>query len=149
MYKRVGLYEDEQSTIYLVPLGETAKNKYDKEIDAVLVISSPYTDEELYQKVMEAFELCYSLVPEEGNVATPLEKLLKIKGYKKATRNKKYVSLYWNNQDGYSVTPTKKDSYGAYDDLLDHSFSLGKKPAYGDFARAIREALGLSTVVDS
>ncbi len=145
MYKRVGLYEDEKSNLYLVPLGETAVNRYDKEIDAIVFVNYPYTDEELYRKIREAFERCYSIIPDEGNLPTPLEKLFKVKGYKKATRNKKYVSLYWNNEDGYSVTPTKKDSYGAYDHLLDHTFELGREPTSDAFARAIHDALCLST----
>ena len=115
------------------------------DINLAFQLKSPYTDEELEKSISKALVQCFRLKPNEDIKETVIERFLKIKGYSKAVNERRFVSLFWNVDEGYIVTPTKKVPRQGYVHINDKALKLGLKPRMGEISLAIRQAIKLST----
>ena len=145
LYKNVSIYADTSDNLIIIPTGNSEKWGGAVDIDLAFQLNSPYTDEELEESINKALVQCFSLKPNEDIKETVIERFLKIKGYSKAVKERRFVSLFWNVNEGYIITPTKKVPRQGYVHINDKSFRLGLKPQMGEIGLAIREAMKLST----
>ena len=60
-YRIVNIYIDEADNLYFIPTGQCEKWGGTMDIDIVIQLSSPYSDEELFGELMRSMELCYSI----------------------------------------------------------------------------------------
>jgi hypothetical protein len=96
--------------------------------------------------VYDTFDKCYSAIPDINSKRTVIEKHLNIRGYTKATLNKKLVSIKWENEKGYSIRPSIRSKRGVYEYLpLNKHINLGFDIKKGQLAEAIKDAIELST----
>jgi len=95
----------------------------------------------------KGFNLCYSKKTDSDfPKVTALEKYLNIKGYAKAVVDKKVVSLHWNNDEGYMVTPTTKIPKKGYVKQKENAINLGRKLKSYELAEALQTAMNLSKI---
>lgn len=59
-------------------------------------------------------------------------------------KGRRCIDLYWDETDGYIVTPTEKRPKEGYIYMEDHVINLGKEFEPGQLAKALREAMALS-----
>jgi hypothetical protein len=142
--KTVSIYFDtENNNLYFIPFGPHEKFGV-MQIDIVNELTYPYSDEEIEEVAFKTLNQCHTLLPSEDK-RTPLEKHLKIRGLVKATKNKKSVSLDWEKEKGYIVTPFKKVGRGGYLALKSENWIyLGHELQTGQLAKAIKKAIELS-----
>lgn len=145
-FKNVRIYYDVKGTIYLIPTGISRKFNVPMDIHIVNTLVQPITEDELDALLYKTLDQCYSLYPEEDSIS-PIERFLKVRGYSKAVKDKKYVSLGWNTFEGYSVTPTQrskgKKGY-VHLESLTKTFTL--EPGKGQLARAVLQAIDESRI---
>ena len=78
---------------------------------------------------------------------TAIEKILGIKGYSKAVKNKKLVLVDWDIDEGYTVTPTEKIPRRGYVHLIELAKKLPLDCSKNRLAEAVIEAFHLSKIV--
>ena len=142
-YKTVSVYIDENDNIIAIPVGESEKYGL-MGIDIVFSLSSPYSDEQLEQLLLEAMKKCYFQKADDSSGVSPLEKFLKVKGYAKAVKNKRLISFDWFKDEGYIVIPTEKKPRYGFVNIDDKSIRLGTEFKSGMLANAFREAMKIS-----
>ncbi|AIQ49126.1 hypothetical protein R70723_26875 [Paenibacillus sp. FSL R7-0273] len=86
-----------------------------------------------------------TLTPEEVGL-TPLEKYIGVKGYAKAVKGRKCIDFSWRINEGYSITPTKREKMG-FVSIKDKRIDLGEKIVPGKLYRALIEAIEQSAVL--
>lgn len=145
LYKDVLIYADPNDNLIILPTGDSPKRGVTVGLDLVFQILSPYSDVELENVIYQTLDLCFSMIPNDDDKSTPIEKFLKIKEYSKAVKGRRFISLSWNVDEGYIITPTKKVPRQGYCFIEDRAIRLGMNPNEGEIARAIREAMKLST----
>lgn len=146
-YRVVFIYADARDNLFIVPTGE-AKRLYGgtMEIELIKHLPYPYRDEEVEEALVEAMKLCFTKDPDDApGYRTAIEKYLNIKGYAKAVKDKKLIEFHWDIDDGYSVIPSQKIPKQGYIDLTDKTIWLGKEIKKGELARALKEAMEIST----
>lgn len=107
-------------------------------IDVVKEVENPNSEEQIESALEYVFQKCHSLTPVENDI-TPLEKYLGVKGYEKAIKGTKLVIYSCDREEGYSLTPTKKQK--GFDFLDDKKIHLGHEIIKGNLAKALREAI--------
>lgn len=144
-FKNVTVYIDKSEDILIVPCGIWPAHNITAEISNIVELKHPYTLEQLQFALEEGLQLCYSQnVDSDFPKVTSLEKYLNVKGYKKAIKNKKVVSLFWNKEDGYQVTPTTYADKKGFVHQEENTIILGAKPASLGIAEAVVKAITLS-----
>ncbi|RCX07643.1 hypothetical protein DFR58_1503 [Anaerobacterium chartisolvens] len=145
-YKCVSVYADPNNNLIIIPNGQSQKwGGATAEIDIVNEILVPYSDDDLEKALINAMELCYSKDPDADGDISPIAKHLKVKGYSKAVKNKRYICFRWDIDDGYYLIPTEKVPKRGYVHQEDKIIMLGKNIEYGKLAQAVKEALNLAT----
>jgi hypothetical protein len=138
-YKQVDIYVDPSKRLILIANGIIEKwGGIIANIDIVKEVEVPYSDEQIETSLEYVFQKCHSLTPVENEI-TPLEKFLGIKGYEKSIKGKKLVIYSWDSEEGYSITPTKKQK--GFVALNDKKINLGHEFIKGNLAKALREAI--------
>lgn len=143
-YKTVSVYVDKQNDLIAIPHGESDKYSL-AELDIVLALSAPYTDEDLEAFLLEAYGKCYSQKSNDTTNVSPLEKYLNVKGYSKAIKNRRVVLLHWFKENGYEIVPTNKIPRRGYDHIEEKTFKIGKEIKDKNLSNAFKEAMQLST----
>ncbi len=146
LYRYVTIYADLNNNLIIFPTGNSPTRGTTVDLDIPVQLFNPYTDEELEKVIFQAMDLCFSIIPDDNDKVTPIEKLLKIKGYAKTVKERRFISFFWNVDEGYRITPTKKESRQGYCSMVDKAIRLGLNPREGEIAKAIREAMKLSTL---
>jgi hypothetical protein len=131
--------------LIIIPTGRSEKWGGALDLDLPIRLDFPYNDDDLENEIYYAFEQCFSLIPDENAKETVLEKALNIKGYSKAARDRRFISAFWNVDEGYIVTPTQKVPRQGYCHLTEKAFELGSNPKKREIATAIRAAISIST----
>lgn len=145
-FKDVTVYVDKSKDLFFVPHGIWTAHNVTAEINNIVELKYPYTIEELQSTLEEGFKRCYSQnVDKEFPKVTAIENHLKIKGYKKAVKNKKIVNLHWD-EEGYQVTPTTYSDKKGYVHQEEITFFLGKKIKPFSLAEALLKAISLSKI---
>ncbi|MGE5396208.1 MAG: hypothetical protein ACM3MK_01585 [Chitinophagales bacterium] len=113
-------------------------------MDVVSQINAPYTDEELYMAVLDAFDKCNSEKPNDISKLTSLERFLNVKGYSKAVKNRRLIIIHWNIKEGYYLTPTVKTPRRGFVHMDNHIKRLGhsftKDRLMHAFIEAVKES---------
>ncbi|MDF9845556.1 MULTISPECIES: hypothetical protein [unclassified Paenibacillus] len=143
-FKDVTVYVDKSNDLFFVPHGIWTVHKVTAEVNNIVELRHPYNTEELQSVIEESFKRCYSQeVDNDFPKVTAIEKHLKIKGYKKAIKNKKVVNLHWD-EEGYQVTPTTYSDKKGYVHQEGNTFFLGKELNESSLAEALLKAIRLS-----
>ncbi|WP_157721779.1 hypothetical protein [Tumebacillus avium] len=144
-FKMVSLYSASNGDLYILPRG-ISKKWGGAIIDLELphFLESGYTDQMLESDVKQVVDDWNVMEPSEELKPSVIEKVVKVKGYVKAVKNMKYVSLEWNVEEGYTVIPTINSGKNGFDHLEDESISCGINLGAGALAQAIRTAIALS-----
>lgn len=150
-FKKISIFIDPIGNLIILPTtvaemrGVTGGAIVD--IDVPHQINVPYSDEELEDELMKAMEECYSKEADVKSNTTAIEKVLNIKGWEKAVKDKKLVDFSWTEDGGYKVTPTRKEHKPkrGYTYLSAQSIMLGKQFAPGELAKSVRKAIEIST----
>ncbi len=145
LYKILFIYADPNDNLIILPTGTSPKRGTTVGLDLPFQLFNPYTDEELEKEVHQAMDCCFCIIPEDNDRVTPLEKLLKIKGYSRAVKERRFISFFWNVDEGYIITPSQKTPRQGYNSIKGKEIRLGLNPKEGEIAKAIREAMKLSS----
>ncbi|WP_033166105.1 hypothetical protein [Clostridium sp. KNHs205] len=146
LYRKLSIYADPDDNLIIFPTGLSLKWEVTVILDLPVQLLNPYTDEELEKAIYQSMDQCFSIVPDDENKTTPIEKFLNIKGYSRAVKERRLIFFFWNVDEGYRITPTKKESRQGYCSMVDKAIRLGLNPKEGEIAKAIREAMKLSTL---
>lgn len=145
LFRSIIIYVDPKDNLIIIPTGYSEKT-YTIGIDLVSQLDAPYNDEEIEHAIKTAYDQCFTKKPDENIKETPIERFLKVKGYKKAVKDKKVINFFWNVDEGYTITPTKMIPKQGYAHMIDRAFRLGHNPQKGEIAKAIREAMKISII---
>jgi hypothetical protein len=146
IYRCVLIYADLENNLWIVPTGRSEKmGGAIIGIDIVSGLRSPYSDDELISALKRAMGQCFSMVPDDSLKESAIERYLKVKGYEKAVKNKKLIQFEWNIDDGFYITPTKKEKKG-YGFLDDMQIALGNNFKDEELVKGINEALNLCNI---
>ena len=143
-YKQVVIYTDKKNNLIVIANGLI--NKWGgiiKEIDIVEQLNSPYEEKDVEEVLLQMMSKWNTLDPEEVGL-TPLEKFLGVKGYAKAVKGRKCIDFSWRINEGYSITPTKREKIG-FVSIKDKRIDLGLKIVPGKLYSALIEAIEQST----
>ena len=141
--RTVHIYAD-QDTLIAIPTRKSKKYGL-KELSFVNEIGSISPDIELERILYLSLSQCFSEEANDSSEIGALEVHLNIKGYVKAVKNKKLIALEWDCDDGYYVVPTRKIPKQGFVDIEDKIIRLGKKIVEGELAKAVRQAIELSS----
>ncbi|WP_054025025.1 hypothetical protein [Bacillus sp. FJAT-28004] len=121
-FKRLAIYfELDTQEMVILSCRKSLDSPCVEQIDVVQTLAAPYSMPELVGKLKLAFEQCFTKDVEASRVS-PIEKVLKIRGYSKATKNRKLVLVEWKKSDGYLVSPTVRTR--GYEFLPDQDIML-------------------------
>lgn len=114
---------------------------------AVIELSISSTEEELQAALYESLKHCNVELLDEIPRLTSLEEYLGIKGWKKATKDKKCVSFLLN-PEGFSISPMKKHPRYGYlgTDVKDIHLSVEDAMVNNNLAKAVIQAINLSSL---
>ena len=140
-YKMVDIYNDVvNGSCYFVPY--TDMDYGIEQMDLIFELSPPFTDQALEDMANKVLNLCHKA--ETFDTITPLQRLLKIKSYKKSTENKKMITYIWRKKTGYFIGIMEREKGGGYS-LIEEA-PIGKKIIPGDLANAIKNGFKRATV---
>ncbi|WP_033166103.1 hypothetical protein [Clostridium sp. KNHs205] len=146
LYRNLSIYADPNDNLIIFPTGESPKREGATVIlNLPIQLLYPYTDEELEKSIYKAMDLCFSIIPDDEDKTTPIEKFLNIKGYSRAVKERRLIFFFWNVDEGYIITPSQKIPRQGYSSIDEKEFRLGMNPKEEEIAKAIREAMKLST----
>lgn len=144
-YKSISIYADAADNLLIIPSGYYEKYGGTKDIAIVNQLNVPYSEIELDEMLKLALEQCYSLKPDEDLKITVIEKFLNIKGYSKAVKQRRWIGLEWDYKNGYTISPTQKIQKRGYVIIEEKIIKLGHENTSGELAKAVIEAMQLST----
>jgi len=144
-YKSVSVYVTLKNDLFILSNGISSKwGGATIELEVYHFLASGFTDEMLESNVFQAFERWNAVEPSEELKPTAIEKILKVKGYQKAVKQMRFVSVQWDSDDGYSVIPTENRGKNGFVYLEAEAINLGHNIKSGDLALALRSAISLS-----
>jgi len=140
-YKMVDIYNDVvNGSFYFVPYTDMEYGIV--QMDLIFELSPPFTDQALEDMANKVLNLCHKA--ESFDTITPLQRLLKIKSYKKYTENKKMITFIWRKKTGYFIGIMEREKGGGYS-LIEEA-SIGKKIIPGELANVIKNGFKRATV---
>lgn len=145
-YKVITVYADTNGEILILSCGGSKKYGGTVEIDVEQRLNDSYSLEELEEKLMLSFANCYSKVFDENLKVTALEKIVNIKGYSKAVKNKKLILVDWTQSEGYSVIPTDKIPQRGFVHQTENAIFVPLVYPENALAEAVVEAISLSKI---
>lgn len=138
-YKQVDIYADQRGNLILIANGIIDKwGGIIANINVVEQLNPPFRSDQLVFVLNSVLERCHSKVPIENEVSI-IEKHTNIKGFDKATKGMKLVVLGWSKDEGYSLTPTKKQKKG-FRFLDDKKIDLGYEILEEDIVASLENA---------
>ncbi|MFC7677807.1 hypothetical protein [Paenibacillus sp. GCM10028914] len=113
----------------------------------VIELCTTSSKEELQEAIYESLSHCNVELLDEIPKLTSLEQHLCIKGWKKATKDKKCVSILLN-PDGFSISPMNKHPRYGYlgSDEIDIHLNVEDAMVSNNLARAVIQAINLSSL---
>ncbi|WP_127531737.1 hypothetical protein [Paenibacillus kobensis] len=143
-FKRVSIYVDKTNNLIVIANGLIDKwGGMIKEIDMVEQLSFPYEENNVETILLQMMNNWCALTPEEVG-STPLEKCLGLQGYTKAVKGRKFIDFSWRINEGYFVTPTRREKTG-FVSLKDKRIMLGQQIVPGTLYCALMNAIDQST----
>jgi hypothetical protein len=148
-YKTIDIFADINGSLIVIPHGRNEQTGGTINIDIVHHLTSSNNREELERTIILAFEECYSIKPNIDLKYSVVERYLGIKGYGKATKDKKLVTISWWQGKGFEIEPWKKMNKppkGHYTLIKDGVIKIGIEPKTGELAEAVRKAIDIATI---
>lgn len=136
----ISLYADEAGNLIGIPCGRSEKYGV-ADIDVVLRLKAPYTDERLEQYVEEVLDACYTKEHNDQSEYATIEKYRKIKGFIEATKGLTLITLIKMKEQGYSIMPTFHDYERGPLVIDDDEVVLPIRYLKGEMAGAIRRMI--------
>ncbi|GGI12897.1 hypothetical protein [Gottfriedia solisilvae] len=145
-FKQINLYYDiVQSDLVIISTGRLVGLGI-IEIENIEKVTVPFQDSELYNKINNCLEQCYSRIPPIPAKSSSLAIMLNKKNYSQATKNKKLIVLTWDEDEGYIICPTQKEKRNGYQHLVESQLILGQKLDETNLTSAINKCIELSTI---
>jgi hypothetical protein len=148
-YKTVDIFVEINGDLLIIPHGKEERFGGTTGIDIVHYLAASYTDEELEKTINLAFDECYSKTPDIDPKSSVIERYLGIKGYGKATKGKKSITISWWSGKGFEIEPWKKmdkPPKGHYVGIKDQIIKLNSNTKPGEMAEAIKKAISIATI---
>ena len=147
-FKSISVYFDKDSNLIGVPSTEIKKWNALVDIDAIVNLTFPYSDDELEQFLENVFDLCYSLTPKELPKQSALQNYLEVKSYSASVKGLGLVSIKWIDKQGYTITPTWQNAKmkNAFGHLEDRAIGISDRYVKGELARSFRSVMNLSPI---
>ena len=125
-----------------IPSGKSPKFDI-ADLDMIFTLPIPYTDTELEEYILMLFDKCFSEQCKDEHI-TSIEKFYKVKGYAKATKNLRLVSLHWLKNAGYFVVPTKNTNKMGFQHIENNKILLPTDYLKGTLAKAFKQAMAVA-----
>ncbi len=103
----ISVYVDENENMIGIPCGDSDKYGI-ADIDKVVLLNAPYTDDQLESFVEEVLSYCYTKKHNDESPLSTIEKFTKKKGFVNATADYTLLSVV-KTKDMYSLMPTFND----------------------------------------
>lgn len=103
----ISVYIDENENMIGIPCGESDKYQI-ADIDKVVLLNAPYTDNEIESFIEETISYCYTKKHNDSSPLSTIEKYTKKKGFVNATKDFTLISIV-KTKDNYSLMPTFND----------------------------------------
>ena len=103
----ISVYVDKDENLIGIPCGESEQYGI-ADIDTVLVLKAPYTEEQAEQFIEQVFDACYTKKHNDANPVSTIERYTKKKGFVAATSELTLISLV-KTKNTYSIMPTFND----------------------------------------
>lgn len=141
-FRSVSIYADQDENLIGIPCGRSEKYGA-ADIDVVLRLKAPYTDERLERYVEEVMDACYTKEHNDKSDYSAIEKYRKIKGFPAATKDLTLLTVVKTEGAGYSIMPTFND-YERGPMVIDEDEVRLPDPFHkGELAAAIRRMLSV------
>ena len=101
------VYVDKDENLIGIPCGESDKYGI-ADIDTVLLLKAPYTDEALEKYIDKVFDACYTKKHNDNVETSTIERYTKKKGFVNATSDYTMISIV-KTKTNYSLMPTFND----------------------------------------
>ncbi|MCR2803640.1 hypothetical protein [Paenibacillus soyae] len=125
----------------MIPIGYSKKLKSDVDINIVNELESPFSDENVEEKLLLTLDQCFTKNPDELINTTPIELYFNIKGWSNAIRGLIYFSCFWNDEIGYVIKPARKVPNKGFHFQKEEEIVLGKSVKPGDLANSMKIAI--------
>lgn len=103
----ISVYVAKDENMIGIPCGESDKYGI-ADIDKVVLLKAPYTDEQIESFIEEVISYCYTKKHNDDNPLSTIEKYTKKKGFVNATADLTLLSIV-KMKDNYSLMPTFND----------------------------------------
>lgn len=141
-FRSISIYVDAKENLIGIPCGRSEKYGA-ADIDVVLRLKAPYTDERLEQYVEEVMDACYTKVHNDQSDYSAIEKYRKIKGFVQATKDLTLITVVKTPTGGYSIMPTFNDFERGPLVIEDDEVLLPCPYHKGEMAAAIRRMIAV------
>lgn len=137
----ISVYVDEKENLIGIPCGLSEKYGI-ADIDVVLRLKAPYSDERLEQYIEEIMASCYTKAHNDASDYSTIEKYRKIKGFLEATKDLTLLTIV-KTETGYSIMPTFNDYERGPLAIEDDEVCLPLRYRRGELAGAIRRMIAV------
>ncbi len=103
----ISVYVDKDENMIGIPCGESDKYGI-ADIDKVILLKAPYSDEQIESFVEEVISHCYTLKHNDESPVSTIERYTKKKGFVNATADLTLLSVV-KTKESYSLMPTFND----------------------------------------
>jgi len=147
-FKNISVYFDVNQNLIGVPSTIIKKWNALADIDNIVSLKSPYSDDELEQFLESVFNLCYSYTPTDLPKQSALQKYLGVKSYSASVKELGLVSITWLDKQGFTITPTWQNAKmkNAFNHLVDKAINIANCPIKGELAKTLRSVMKLSPI---
>lgn len=136
----ISIYIDKDENLVGVPCGLSEENGV-SDIDVVLRLASPYSDQQLEKYIEKVIDACYTKVHNDESEYSTMEKFTKKKGFANATSDYTLISIV-KTKDSFSIMPAFNDFERGPVMIDDDEVMLPIKFSKGDMANALRRMIG-------
>lgn len=138
----ISVYVDAEENLIGIPCGFSEAHGV-ADIDVVLRLKAPYTDERLEQYLEEVLAACYTKQHNDASEYAAIEKYRKVKGFVNATKDLTLLTLVKTQQEGYSLMPTFNDYERGPMVIDDDEVRLPAVYRKGELAAALRRMIAV------
>ncbi|MGN0522414.1 MAG: hypothetical protein ACI4IQ_07240, partial [Eubacterium sp.] len=132
----ISVYTDESEDMIGIPCGESDKYGI-ADIDKVVLLKAPYTDDELESFIEEVISHCYTKKHNDASPVSTIEKYTKKKGFVNATADYTLISIV-KTKESYSLMPTFDDPEKGPLAIDDDEHILANPYKKGELAEVIK-----------
>ena len=147
-FRRISVYFDKDFNLIGVPSTIIKKLNVFIDITSIICLNSPYCDEELESFLKKVIELCFSQSVKECPKKSALQIFRGVKSHAASIKGLGLVSIGWNKNEGYTITPTWRNTKlkNAFLHLDNKSLQVSNSYCDNELAKMFRRVLELSTI---